>query len=632
MTGQDQGAAAVASKLGAGIYYAVGAALVAFALVTSGTSPLQPTLQRAIFLMALIVLAVLLRPSPRKLIWWDVLIVGAGAVSIMYLILNWESLAYRAQFEPSMLEYVLGTAAVLVTLEVTRRVVGPTLSVVALAAILYARFGNYLPEPFQHKGYSVARLLANQYLTHEGLFSSLLGIAATLVVMFILLGCLLQYVGVADLLLRISLRLSRRSHGGPAKLAVLASSLIGAISGSSTSNVVATGTTTIPLMKKAGFRPVFAGATEAVASAGGQLMPPVLGVAAFLMVEITGIPYLTIIIAALIPAVLYYLAVYLGVDVEARRLGLRGLDPQAEELKHHGDGRIWPQLYLVAPFFILIYLLFQGFSPTKAAFWSTVCLAIIVLPRLKSLLRLEGLRHVLHLFIRGIVTVGLACATAGVIVGALSITGASLRLSYSMVEAAGGSEFLLLVFVMVLSIILGLGLPTPAAYAVAASFAAPVLSLSGIPMLQAHLFVFYYACISSITPPVAIASFAAASIAGSSPMATALLSTKLALAAFLIPFMFVYDGGLLIGQAAPLQVLQSSLTAGIGVVALVLATGGYFLRDISWPERGGLLVGAFLLFSSELYYALPGLVLVGGLLALHWWRARRAALAPALGG
>ena len=312
-----------------------GSILIIFAVYTSVAIPLQPTLQRGIFLLLLVPLVVIFYPS--KPIWrvMDYIVMILNIVPLLYLLLNWEALAYRSLFEPTIMEYIFGFAITIGVLEMTRRVVGWPLFIVALIFILYARFGNVLPSPFTHRGYAVGRLVVNQYLTHEGIFSSLLGIVATVVAPFILFGSLLQFTGLADLFIDISSKIGK-FKGGPAKMALIASTLFGTISGSSTSNVLTTGTTTIPLMKKAGYSSIFAGAVEAASSCGGQLIPPIMGATAFLIAYLTGIPYITIAIAAVIPSIFYVVGIFFCIDLEARRLSLEGIKQTGKESNFMG--------------------------------------------------------------------------------------------------------------------------------------------------------------------------------------------------------------------------------------------------------------------------------------------------------
>ncbi|WP_316978279.1 TRAP transporter permease [Shumkonia mesophila] len=609
----------------------MGCALLVLTVYASAVVPLHPTIQRGVFLTAIILVALAAKPLPGYWRLLDAAIAAASIVSIGYLLVNWETLAYRVVYEPDTTEYVLAFAAVLCVLEVTRRVVGWPMIAVTIAVVLYAHFGRILPEPFTHKGYDIGRLVVTQYLTHEGLFGSLLGVAAVLVAAFILFGALLQLVGVADLFMTLAARFSRGTHGGPAKLAVTGSALMGTISGSSTANVVTTGTTTIPLMIRAGYRPEFAAATEAVSSTGGQFMPPIMGVAAFLMAEITGIPYVTIATAAIIPALLYVVCVYCEVDFEARRLNLRERDLLT------GIGvsfSLVRGLSLLLPLAVLLYLLLMLYAPAKAAFWGSVTVLLVALPTWRRTFTLEKMRDIVLSFAGAATTVGLACATAGIVIGMLNLTGASLNLSYVLVELAGNSKFMLLLMVMLLCLILGMGLPTPAAYAVAAAFAAPMLTTVGVSKIAAHLFVLYFACISSITPPVAIAAYAAAGLAGCSPMKTAVVATKLGLAAFIVPFMFVEHHALLIGYASAWDTVLATATALVGVAALAVATIGYYRGPVGWLERIGWAGAALFLIAPAMTLSAAGLAVAGALLAYHRWKYPQplADVASSVGG
>jgi TRAP transporter 4TM/12TM fusion protein len=594
-------------------YYGLGSALLIFTVYVSATIPWHPTIHRGLFLLAIIALGVLGRPLPPKFRVVDAAILACAAMSIGYLTWNWEELAYRANFEPVLHEYVFAFMAIAVVLEITRRTVGLPLALVAIAAILYARFGAVFPEPLTHKGYSVGRLVVSQYLTHEGLFGSLLGVASTLVAAFVLFGCLAQHVGVADFFMKLSAKFTFGAFGGPGKLEVISSALFGTISGSSTANVVATGTT-IPLMIKAGFRPAFAAAVEAVSSTGGQIMPPVMGVAAFLMAEVTGIPYATIALAAVIPAVLYYICVYIEVDLEARRLRLQNISVEGAKLSLR---EVVSQIHLLVPLVVLIYLLFYVYSPTKAAFWACVAAVAAGLPAWRSLMEPSRLRVLVKDFCNACVTVGMACASSGIVVGVLNLTGMSMQLSYGLVDLAGNNSILLMVFVMFLCFILGMGLPTPAAYAVAAAFAAPMLTTTGMTRLSAHLFVLYYACLSSITPPVAIAAFAAAGIAGAPAMRTGWIACKLGLSAFIVPFMFAHTNALFLGQDTWLNLTLASGTALIGVAALSVATIGYLCRPITRLEQLAYFVVAVLLIHPSLTLSVIGIGVGGVLVAFH---------------
>ncbi|TCK19642.1 TRAP transporter 4TM/12TM fusion protein [Ancylobacter aquaticus] len=593
----------------------VGLALIALTVFTSATIPLPPTVQRGLFVLGIVYLGLLLKPLPGGFVLLDILLAAGATISFGYLVANWEVLAYRALFEPALHEVILGLVALVSVIELTRRLVGWPIALLTVIAFLYALYGRYLPDAFAHRGFSVERIVNSQYLTHEGLFGSLTGVAVTLVAMFLVFGALVQQVGVADLFMKLAAKLSFGKFGGPGKIEVVSSALMGTISGSSTANVVTTGTTTIPMMRRAGFSPTFAASVEAVSSTGGQLMPPVLGVAAFLMAELTGIPFGTIALASLIPAVLYFVCVFVEVDLESRKLTLvtDWDDAGRASLKE-----IIRKIYLLLPIVVLAYFLFAMYSPTKAAYYACITALIVGVPKWKELLTAAAGKQFVMDFVTSATTVVLACACAGIIVGILSLTGATMSLSYALVELAGDNYFLLLVFVMFLCIILGMGLPTPAAYAVAAAFAAPMLVQAGVQILAAHMFVLFYASLSSITPPVAVAAYAAAGIANASPMRVAVTATKLGLSAFIIPFVFVQDPAILIGQAPIVDTVIVSVTALLGVTALGLSTIGYYRGPVSMIERLGYFAAAIMMMMPSVLLSLGGMVLAAVLLVIHF--------------
>lgn len=600
---------------------AIGAFLMAFTVYTSATMPLPPTVHRGVFLLGIVYLGLLMRPLPGPLILIDAALAVGATVSFGYLILNWEELAYRSLFEPQLNEIILGIIVLACVIELTRRLIGWPIALVTVLALAYALFGRHLPDAFAHRGFSVERIVTAQYLTHEGLFGSLTGVAVTLVAMFLVFGALVQQVGIADLFMKLSAKLSFGAFGGPGKIEVVSSAFMGMVSGSSTANVVTTGTTTIPMMRRAGFSPTFAASVEAVSSTGGQIMPPVLGVAAFLMAELTGIPYGTIALASIVPALLYFICVFIEVDLESRKLKLvTDWDKAARTTL----SEIIRKSYLLLPIVVLAYFLFAMYSPTKAAFWACITAVIVGIPDWRQILTRAASSQIVMDFVSSAVTVVLACASAGIIVGVLSLTGASLSLSYALVELAGDSYFLLLLFVMLLCVILGMGLPTPAAYAVAAAFAAPMLVQAGVDKLAAHMFVLFYASLSSITPPVAVAAYAAAGIANASPMRTAVMATKLGLSAFIIPFVFAQNSALFVGQAPLFDTLIVSVMALLGVAALALSTIGYYKGPIGWVERAGYFAAAILMMYPGIAFSLTGIGLAAILLTYHLLRHRGA--------
>lgn len=596
--------------------------LMLLVMYTSAVSPFSPMLQRSLVLMGTVFITILVKPLKGKVgKAFDILIFIGSAVSLGYIVISWKDLAYRISYAPVAFEVIFGSILILILLELTRRCIGYPLLIIAAIALLYARFGRYLPASIAHKGYNFSRIISNQYITNVGIFGTMTGTLSTVIAPFVLFGAVLQVIGVGNLMVDAAQLVSRNSRGGPAKMSVIASGLFGMVSGSSTSNVMTTGCTTIPLMKKSGYKADFAGAVEAAASTGGQFMPPVMGVAAFLMSYVTGIAYIKIAIAAIIPALFYFISILIEVDLEARRLNLRSTEGKIDGFFIKS---VIARLYLFLPFIVLIVLLMQNWSSGKAAFYATVLTLLLGCLRKESRISWKMIKEIAVVFGKSMATVGMACAVSGVVIGALNLTGATLRLTYAFVALADGRIFILMVLVALLCIILGMGLPTPAAYSVAAAFAAPALTQVGISVLASHLFVLFYASLSSITPPVAIAAYAAASLSGGSPMKTGWTAWRLALVGFIIPFMFVYGPALLIGETPMLQTLSATVTGLLGIFLLSMATIGHFLTKISLIERLFLLIPAGCLIYSGPITDIIGIILGCILVILHVFKSKKA--------
>ena len=494
---------------------------------------------------------------------------------------------------------------VLLILELTRRVAGLALVIIASLFVLYSFIGPWLPGFLNHNGFDLKRFFSYVY-TDAGILGPTTAVSSTYIILFIIFAAFLQASKVGDYFVNFAFAVAGGFRGGPAKVAVLASSLMGMINGTSAGNVVATGSLTIPLMKKVGYRPRSAGAIEAAASTGGQILPPIMGAGAFIMAEITGIAYAEIVIAAIIPALLYFSSIFLMVDFEAAKTGMRGMTKS--ELPDFAY--LFRQVYLFLPIIILIGALFMGYSVIRAGVLATVA-AVVVSWLSPNKLGPKGVLSALNLSARMSVQIIAVCACAGVIVGVIALTGVGARFSSLLLSIAEDSQLLALAFAMMLSILLGMGMPTTAAYAVAASVVAPGLIALGIPDLVAHFFIFYYAVISAITPPVALAAYAAAGISGAHPMQTSTTSFKLGLAAFIVPFMFFYNPALLM-EGALLTILQALVTALVGVYALASGVQGWFFGHAPWLVRGLLFIAAILMIQGGLLTDAIGL----GILAL----------------
>ena len=501
---------------------------------------------------------------------------------------------------------VAGTALIM---ELTRRVAGLALIVIAGVFLVYTFVGEHLPGFLNAPDITWARFFSQVY-TDAGILGPTTAVSSTYIILFIIFAAFLQASKVGDYFVNFAFAAAGRARGGPAKVAIFASGLMGMINGTSAGNVVATGSLTIPLMKKVGYKPNTAGAVEAAASTGGQIMPPIMGAGAFIMAEITGIPYQDIAIAAIIPAVLYFVSVYFMVDFEAAKLGMRGMrEDELPKLREMAR-----RVFLFLPIIILIVALFVGYSVIRAGTLATVAAAVVSWLTPYRM----GLRSVLKAFeLAGIMSIQIiaVCACAGIIVGVISLTGVGARFSSVLLGIADQSQLLALFFAMCIAILLGMGMPTTAAYAVAASVVAPGLVQLGIPQLTAHFFVFYFAVLSAITPPVALASYAAAGISGSNPMATSVTSFKIGIAAFIVPFMFFYNSAILM-DGTWFEIARAGVTAVVGVFLLSAGVQGWFMGPAGWPTRVLLILAALFMIEGGLVTDLIGIGLAGAAYAL----------------
>ena len=576
-------------------------AMSCFHFYTSGFGLLLAQMQGAVHLAFTLALVFLLYPATSKqsktsgIPFYDFILAGLGVASALYLVFFFNDLVTRAGL-PTTADLVMGFILIATLLEATRRISNPVLPCLAVAALLYCYFGRYLPEMLAHRGFSIPRIINHMYLGTEGIFGTPLEVSSTFVYMFILFGAVLEKTGLGRFIIDLSMALAGWSTGGPAKVAVVSSGLMGTVSGSSVANVCTTGMFTIPLIKSVGYQPYFAGAVEAVASTGGQIMPPVMGAGAFIMAQFLGVPYIEVAIAAVVPALLYYFAVMVQVHFEACRLGLKGI-PWAQLPP------IWPLLrskgFLLIPLIAIIYFLLAGYTPLMAAF--NGILVSFVLSWLNKETRLTPARifEAFQSGARGAIGVACACATVGMVVGMGTLTGLALRIAGAIVSAAGGSKILTLVFTMCASILLGTGLPTTANFIVTSTMAAPALFQLGVPPMAAYMFVFYFGIAADLTPPVALAAYAGAGIAGADPMKTGCTAFKLALAGFLVPYIYVYNPMLLFIDVVPLEMVQAICTALIGVFLLAMFTIGFFKAPMAWYMR-------ILAFAGALGLMIPG--------------------------
>ena len=582
--------------------------MACFHLYTSGFGLLPAQTQGAVHLAFALVLVILLFPARQgrshdTVPWPDFILAGLAAAACLYLVFNFLAIARRSG-TPNGADLVMGFLLVLMILEATRRISNPVLSCLAIAALLYCLFGRAMPEMFRHGGFSPGRIINHMYLGTEGIFGTPLEVSSTYVFMFILFGAVLERTGIGRFIIDLSLALAGWSSGGPAKVAVVASGLMGTVSGSSVANVCTTGMFTIPLMKSVGYQGAFAGAVEAVASTGGQIMPPVMGAVAFIMAQMMGRPYLEVAVAAVIPALLYYTAVMVQVHFEARRLGLRGLP--REKLP-----RVWRLLrtkgFLLLPLAAIIYFLLAGNTPLKAAFYGIlVCLPLSWLNR-ETRLTPRKLLEAFEAGARSSLSVACACACVGMIVGTGTLTGLALRIAGGIVDLAGGLLLPTLILTMCASILLGTGLPTTANFIVTSTMVAPALFKLGVSPMAAYMFVFYFGIAADLTPPVALAAYAGAGIARADPMRTGLKAFRLALAGFLVPYIYIYHPILLFDGHFSLELLQAVFSAVLGVFLLSMATIGHYKSRVNWFWRFLALAGAISLLVPGTKSDLAGL-------------------------
>lgn len=631
----------------AGIVMILAVTLSIYQLYTAGIAALTALVQRSIHLAAILSLTFLLKPPFKgarkdKLTFWfffDWALVFASVYCTFYICYNLTAI-FERQGDWLRSDLVVSVIGTILVLEACRRVIGFIMTGICATGILYAMYGPYMPELIIHKGYSIERIATTLWLTTEGIFGIPIGVAATFVFVFVLFGAILETTGGGAFFIDLAYSLTGRFSGGPAKTAVVASGFMGSVSGSAVGNVVATGSFTIPMMKKVGYRPHVAGAIEAAASTGGQLMPPIMGAGAFLMAEFTDTSYLTIIKVALIPAIMYYITVILFVHYEAQKFGLKG---QPKESLPRIMNVIKKGLHFIIPVLILIYVLVSNYSPMMAGFvavMSTLATSLIAntvrwavdttrLPRGDSqrislgrfgLNEFKLLIRALENGAKNAIMVSVACAAAGIIVGMVTLTGMGLKFSSLVLDLSYGIKVLAILLIGAASLVLGMGLPVTASYIVLATLAGPALMDMGVPIMVAHMIVFWYSQDANVTPPVSLASFAAAGVAGANPMKTAFTSWKLAKGLYIIPIIMAYRPLLGMGENYELmhwEVGVAMLITTLGLIAFASALERYFLRKATWPETILFWLAAAGLFWPEYWADLAGIIIFAGAVLLQ---------------
>ena len=554
------------------------------------------------------------------------------AAAAAHVFLDYDRIVTRIPFVDDVrpLDLVLGLALVVLVLEVTRRLLGMALTVVTIVFIAYGLLGPWIPGLLGHRGISLATFVEVNYLTMEGLLGVPTGVSADVVFYFVLFAAVLEASGGGRFFIDLATSLGGWMRGGPAKIAVLASSLFGTINGSAVANVVGSGVFTIPLMKRVGYEPRFAGAVEAVASTGGQIMPPVMGAAAFVMADMMGVPYLAVVKAAIIPALLYYLAVFAAVHLVAVRDNLLGIAVDEMQAVRRG---MWRRAHLLVPLVYLVWQIVDGYSPTTAALRAgAVAIAMSWVSRATAM----GVREIVVALRRGAeqsIAVAVPCAAAGIIIGVIVQSGLGLKFTTLILTLSGGLMLPTLLLAMVVCIVLGMGMPTTSAYILTAVLMAPALVNLGIPDMAAHLFVFYFACLSMVTPPVALAAYAAAGLSGASVWETGRVAFGMSLPAFIVAYGFAYNQALIM-DASVLHILAVTFTAACGAIAMAAATVNFLVDRPTRMERLLLFLAAPTLIVPEVYTDIVGLLVLAGVVVrqLRRTRARRVEVEVAARG
>ncbi|MBU1712537.1 MAG: TRAP transporter permease [Proteobacteria bacterium] len=563
------------------------------------------------------------KASLERIEWLDYVFMLLIIVPAVYIFSDFEDWINRVGVVPTHWDFIFSLLFVIGIFEMTRRTTGPPLAILSALFILYGLFGNYMPGLFFHKGYSVYRLITFLF-SLEGILSLPILASAHYIFLFVLFGAFVESSGAGKFFVDFARSIAGGYRGGPAKVSIVSSALIGTASGSSVANVVVDGVFNIPLMKASGFRPSIAGAVEAMNSTGGQLVPPVMGAGAFLMAEIMGVPYSVVALAAIIPAILYYVAAYFMIDFYSASKNLKGVARKdlpvfSTLMKEQG--------YLLVPIVVLLFsLMILMLSPYRSAIYAIISLIIVSWVKKSTRMGLTKIVKTLSLGARGSIEIAATCAAAGIIVGVLTMTGLGMKLAMIIINYSGGNLLIALIFTMLIAVILGMGMPTTAAYAISASVLAPALIQLKVAPIAAHLFIFYFACISALTPPVALASFAAAAIANARPWDVGWQGMRFAIAGFLIPYMFVF-GPAMVLIGSPGEIALAVATGIIGCAALSGAVQGYFLWHATMVERGVLLIAALSLIKPGWITDLIGLGLLGIILSVQLIRKRKAVTA-----
>lgn len=607
--------------------WVVGILMVAFSLYCIGMTLFfsgLPETRLAAFLAMIVFIGFLTYPVKKghvkvnSMPWYDIVLMLVGTACFLYFAFNALpiiKLATRIQTH----HVIIGAIGILVLIELCRRCVGVPILCVLGALLVYTFYNqlSYNPSLYQ----ALKNVVYKLFYTTNGVIGTPINVCYTYIVLFIIFGAFLERTGIANFFIAFANRLAGWSAGGPAKVAVISSALCGMVSGSSVGNTVTTGSVTIPMMKKTGYHPDFAGAVEAAASTGGQIMPPIMGAAAFLMAEYMDLPYATVAVKAILPAVLYFTGIFIAVHLEAKKLGLKGLSK--DEMPKWAD--LGKKIYLLAPLVLLVWLVSSGAKTMQFSAAVSILAAVIVgFLNKDERLTFKKIFEALEAGAKGAITVAVACAIAGMIAGCITVTGLASILINTIVQLAGSATFIGLILTMVCCIVLGMGVPTTANYCIMASTCAPILIKMGFPLVAAHFFVFYFGIVADITPPVALAAYAGSAIAKGNPMKTGINATKLAIAAFIVPYIFAYSPAMLfVNVTSVWEVIQIVLSALLGIFGVAAGLEGFVLRKMNWLYRIVCLIGGLGLMIPGAISDLVGLVLIGGVFVIQYLQNKK---------
>ncbi|OPY87225.1 MAG: DctM-like transporter [Smithella sp. PtaU1.Bin162] len=606
--------------------------MAAFHIYTGIFGVFESILQRSVhtcFAMILVFLLTSARGKKRTapVPWYDWLIIGLILASVGYVIWNAGEIASRYSYVTPLTGYEVaaGCIGVLILMEAARRSMGAAMPIICLVFLVYVFVGQFLPGILSHQGFPLMWAVDQLFYTTEGVWGIPAGVSSTFIVMFVIFAAFLEQSKGGDFFIDMAMGLFGKARGGPAKAAVVASGFMGMLSGSAVANVVTTGSFTIPMMMRLGYSPQFAGAVETVASSGGQFMPPIMGAAAFIIAEFLGMPYIKVAAAAALPAILYYVSAFAMVHFEALRIDLKGM--KAEDIPQIRKTLVYG-IQFVVPVIILVYLLIQGQSPMRAGLWAIVVTIAVSWIRRETRMTPRRIISALEGGAKGAVQVAICCAAAGIIIGILTLTGLGMRFSSIILTISQGSLLITLILIMITSLILGMGLPTVAAYIIQVTLTVPVLTQNfGVNPLAAHFFIFYFAIISAITPPVALAAYAAAGISGADPLKTGFTACRLAISAFIVPYMFIYAPQLLLVGTTG-DVVLAMASALVGVVALSASGIGFFIKEANIIERILLLVAALCLIKPGIYTDVAGIALLALVIVSQFLIKRTAKKGP----